>query len=45
MRVRSGGLADSMSRYLIRRIDGSRAIVLHTHTEIVVLEGGGALEG
>ena len=44
MLVRSGGLAESMSRYLIRRIEENPAIVLHTHTEIVALEGNGQLE-
>jgi thioredoxin reductase (NADPH) len=44
MFVRSGGLADSMSRYLIRRIEENPAIVLRTHTEIVALEGNGQLE-
>jgi thioredoxin reductase (NADPH) len=34
MLVRSGGLAESMSRYLIRRIEESPNIVLRTHTEI-----------
>ena len=42
--VRSSGLADTMSRYLVRRIDESPAIVVHTHTEIVALEGNGHLE-
>ncbi len=42
--VRSGGLADSMSRYLIKRIEDNPAITLHTHTEIVALEGGARLE-
>jgi thioredoxin reductase (NADPH) len=42
--VRSDGLAQSMSRYLIRRIEDNSAIVLHTHTEIVALEGGNHLE-
>jgi len=37
--IRSGGLAESMSRYLIRRIEQNPAIVLRTHTEIVALEG------
>ena len=41
MLVRSGGLADSMSRYLIRRIEDNPAIELRTHTEIVGLEGNG----
>jgi thioredoxin reductase (NADPH) len=44
MLVRSGGLAESMSRYLIRRIDDNAAITLHTHTEIVALTGNGHLE-
>jgi thioredoxin reductase (NADPH) len=44
MLVRGPGLADSMSRYLIRRIEDNPAIVLRTHTEIVALEGAGALE-
>jgi thioredoxin reductase (NADPH) len=39
MLVRGDGLADTMSRYLIRRIEESSAIVLHTHAEIVALEG------
>ncbi len=39
MLVRSSGLAESMSRYLIRRIEQNPAIVLRTHTEIVALEG------
>jgi thioredoxin reductase (NADPH) len=42
--VRSDGLADTMSRYLIRRIEENPAIVLHTRTEIVALEGNGSLE-
>ena len=42
--VRSAGLADSMSRYLIRRIEETPAIVLRPHTEIVALEGGDHLE-
>jgi thioredoxin reductase (NADPH) len=44
MFVRSNGLAESMSRYLIRRIEQSPDIVLHTRTEIVGLEGDHALE-
>ena len=39
MLVRSSGLAESMSRYLIRRIEQNPAIVLRTQTEIVALEG------
>ncbi len=42
--VRSRGLADSMSRYLIRRIEESSAIELRTCTEITGLEGNGHLE-
>jgi thioredoxin reductase (NADPH) len=42
--VRSEGLAESMSRYLIRRIEESPSIVLRTHTEIVGLEGSDHLE-
>ena len=44
MLVRGAGLADTMSRYLIRRIEGSSVIELRTHTEIVRLEGGDRLE-
>ncbi|HEU5258272.1 MAG TPA: NAD(P)/FAD-dependent oxidoreductase, partial [Vicinamibacterales bacterium] len=42
--VRGNGLADSMSRYLIRRIEDNPVIELRTHTEIVALEGNGRLE-
>ena len=44
MLVRSDGLAESMSRYLIRRIAENRAIVLRTNTELTALEGDGHLE-
>ena len=44
MLVRKSGLADTMSRYLIRRIEEHPAIALHTETEIVALEGGTHLE-
>jgi thioredoxin reductase (NADPH) len=44
MLVRANGLADSMSRYLIRRIEENPAIVLRTQTEITALEGGNHLE-
>src|SRR5437667_4819970 len=44
MLVRSSGLAESMSRYLIRRIEESPKIVVRPHTEIVGLEGGDHLE-
>ena len=40
MLVRSAGLAESMSRYLIRRIEETPTITLRPHTEIVALEGG-----
>src|SRR6266852_9024968 len=42
--VRSAGLADTMSRYLIRRIEESPTITLPPHTEIVTVEGGDHLE-
>jgi thioredoxin reductase (NADPH) len=42
--VRADGLAASMSQYLIRRIDESDNITLHTRTEITALEGEGQLE-
>jgi thioredoxin reductase (NADPH) len=42
--IRSGQLADTMSRYLIRRIEDSPRITLHTDTEIVDLEGEDRLE-
>ena len=44
MLVRSAGLAESMSRYLIRRIEETPSIVFRPHTEIVALEGGDHLE-
>ena len=44
MLVRSSGLSDSMSRYLIRRIEQNPAIVLRTNSEIVALEGNHHLE-
>jgi thioredoxin reductase (NADPH) len=42
--VRTAGLAESMSRYLIRRIEENPRIVLRTKTEIVALEGAEHLE-
>jgi thioredoxin reductase (NADPH) len=42
--VRSDGLASSMSRYLIRRIEQTPAIDLRLQTEITALEGGDHLE-
>jgi thioredoxin reductase (NADPH) len=44
MLVRSTGLGDSMSRYLIRRIEESPTIELRTRTEIVGLQGDGHLQ-
>jgi len=44
MLVRGPGLADTMSRYLIRRIEENPAIVLRTRTQIVALDGNGHLE-
>jgi thioredoxin reductase (NADPH) len=44
MLVRSAGLAESMSRYLIRRIEETATIVLRPYTEIVGVEGGDHLE-
>jgi len=42
--VRSDGLADTMSRYLIRRIEDHPKIEMHVRTEIVALEGDRHLE-
>ena len=42
--VRSKGLAESMSRYLIRRIELNPAITLHAYTQIEALEGTAHLE-
>jgi thioredoxin reductase (NADPH) len=44
MFVRADGLADTMSRYLIRRIEENPAIALHTRAQVVALEGNGHLE-
>jgi thioredoxin reductase (NADPH) len=44
MLVRGEGLAESMSRYLIRRIDDNPTIDLRTSTEIEGLDGEAALE-
>jgi thioredoxin reductase (NADPH) len=37
--IRSGGLAETMSQYLIRRIEEMPNIALHVRTEITALEG------
>ena len=42
--VRSSGLADTMSRYLIRRIEESPNTELRTHTELKALDGNNHLE-
>jgi thioredoxin reductase (NADPH) len=44
MVVRSSGLAESMSLYLIRRIEENPAIVLHADTELIAFEGHNHLE-
>jgi thioredoxin reductase (NADPH) len=44
MLIRSAGFAETMSRYLVRRIEETGNIVLHPYTEIVALEGGEHLE-
>jgi thioredoxin reductase (NADPH) len=43
--VRGEGLADSMSRYLIHRIENTPNVTLLTHTELTALIGDAALEG
>lgn len=43
MLIRSGGLAETMSRYLIRRIEDHPRITMHVHTELEALEGDGRL--
>ncbi len=42
--VRGRGLSETMSRYLIRRIEDSRSITLKPFTEITALSGNGHLE-
>jgi thioredoxin reductase (NADPH) len=42
--VRADGLAETMSRYLIRRIEEDPRITVHTRTEIAALEGEDHLE-
>ena len=44
MLVRADGLAKTMSRYLIRRIEEAPNIELHTNTEVVELDGNDHLE-
>jgi thioredoxin reductase (NADPH) len=42
--VRGPGLAETMSRYLISRIEACPEITLHSRTEVEALEGNGHLE-
>ncbi len=42
--VRAAGLAESMSRYLIRRLEDSPNITIRPRTEVIGLEGNGHLE-
>ena len=42
--VRAPGLSATMSDYLLQRIENSSRITLHTHTEIIALDGDAALE-
>ena len=42
--VRANSLSESMSRYLVRRIEETPTIHIRTRTEIVALEGNGHLE-
>jgi thioredoxin reductase (NADPH) len=42
--VRRGGLAESMSRYLIQRIENSPNVILRARTQIEALEGTDGLE-
>jgi thioredoxin reductase (NADPH) len=44
MLVRSSGLAATMSRYLIRRIENSPTITLRPQTEVVTVEGDNHLD-
>ena len=43
--VRGRGLADTMSRYLVRRVEDNEAITLRTETELTELDGDRHLEG
>lgn len=42
--IRSSDLAETMSRYLVRRIEDTPSITLHRHTEIASLGGSAHLE-
>jgi thioredoxin reductase (NADPH) len=41
--IRGAGLADTMSRYLIRRIEETANITLHPHTELTAVDGDDCL--
>ncbi|GAA6524236.1 FAD-dependent oxidoreductase [Intrasporangium sp. DVR] len=43
--VRSGSLAESMSRYLIERIEQAPNVTVRFHTEVAAARGDGHLEG
>ena len=43
--IRGGRLADTMSRYLVVRLQEAENVTLHPHTEIVELRGEAHLEG
>lgn len=43
--IRAGHLTDTMSRYLVSRIEETENILLHTHTEVTELHGDAHLEG
>jgi thioredoxin reductase (NADPH) len=42
--VRSGGLAETMSRYLVRRIEDNPAIEVRTNCQLIALDGAKHLE-
>ena len=42
--ARSRGLSETMSPYLVRRIEDHSNITVHAHTEVVALEGNGHRE-
>ncbi len=43
--IRGSHLADTMSKYLIRRIEESPNITMHPHTEVIELRGEAHLDG
>ena len=42
--VRAAGLANTMSRYLVRRIEDHPSIEVRSHSELIAVEGDGHLE-